>query len=268
MNEPTDRLTLEDVRDTRTAAPLIDSRRHDAVIFDMDGVVTDSASIHAAAWTELFNDFLAHRPAVPGEDHSPFTPDDYLRWVDGKPRTRGTVDFLAARGISLPPGDPSDAPDADTVYALSSRKDRLFLARIARDGVPVFDSTVALIHRLQAAGLGTAIFSASRNCAEVLRAAGVGDLFKVRVDGVVAEELGLAGKPDPDMLLEAARRLGANPDRTVVVEDAEAGVRAGHDGGFGLVIGVNRGGHAERLRESGADVAVEDLAEVQLHSEQ
>ncbi|WP_373283532.1 HAD family hydrolase, partial [Nocardia concava] len=154
---------------TRTT-PLLDSRRHDAVIFDMDGVVTDSASVHRAAWKEMFDDFLAHRAPAPGEELSPFTDDDYLRWVDGKPRYRGVTDFLAARGISLPPGDPSDAEDAGTVCALGNRKDRLFTERLARDGVPAFESTVALVRRLQAAGIGVAVFSASRNCAAVLTA--------------------------------------------------------------------------------------------------
>ncbi|MEC3957918.1 trehalose-phosphatase [Nocardia sp. CDC153] len=247
------------------AGPLIDSRRYDAVLFDMDGVVTDSASMHAAAWTELFDEFLALRPAAPGEDHTPFTPADYLRSVDGKPRYDGVRDFLAARGISLPEGDPSDPPGMETVCALGNRKDRLFLERVARDGVPVFDTTVDLVRALQAAGIGTAIFSASRNCAEVLSAAGVSELFPVRVDGLVAERLGLAGKPDPAMLLEAARRLGAAPERAVVVEDSEAGVQAGRTGGFGLVIGVNRGGHAEALRASGADVVVSDAREVRVN---
>ncbi|WP_330180141.1 trehalose-phosphatase [Nocardia sp. NBC_01503] len=248
------------------ATVLIDSRRHDAVIFDMDGVVTDSAAVHAAAWRQLFDEFLAAREPHAGEDHTPFTSDDYLRWVDGEPRYRGVADFLAARSISLPPGAPSDAEDAGTMCALGNRKDRLFLDRLARQGVPAFESTVALVRRLQAAGVGVAIFSASRNCAQVLRAAGIGDLFPVRVDGIVAEELGLAGKPDPAMLLEAARRLGVPAERTVVVEDAEAGVAAGRAGGFGLVIGVNRADHADRLYTRGADVVVDDLARVRLRS--
>ncbi|MGW4351896.1 trehalose-phosphatase [Nocardia sp. NPDC004582] len=246
------------------ATPLIDARRHDAVIFDMDGVVTDSASVHAAAWKDTFDDFLSHRSAVTGEDLSPFGADDYLTSVDGVPRYQGVANFLAARGISLPFGDPADAEDAGTVCALGNRKDRLFLERIARAGVPAFGATVALVRRLQAAGIGVAVFSASRNCAEVLRAAGIGDLFPVRVDGIVAEELGLAGKPDPAMLLEAARRLDAEPGRTIVVEDSEAGVAAGRAGGFGLVIGVDRGGHAARLAERGADVVIPDLARVGL----
>ncbi|MCX4092473.1 trehalose-phosphatase [Nocardia sp. alder85J] len=247
----------------RDMAPVtIDARRYDAVLFDMDGVVTDSASIHTAAWTELFDEFLARRAPAPGEDTTPFTGADYLRWVDGKPRYAGVHDFLAARGIALPWGDPQDSGDQLTVCALGNHKDRLFLDRVARDGVPVFESTVALVRRLQAAGLGTAVFSASRNSAEVLRAAGVGELFPVRVDGVVAEELALPGKPDPAMLLEAVRRLGVAPERAVVVEDSEAGVHAGRAGGFGLVIGVDRAGHATRLHTEGADVVVGDLADV------
>lgn len=258
--------TLGFVNESRKAVPVIDSRHHDAVILDMDGVVTDSAAVHAAAWTRMFDEFLAARPETAGEDHTPFTPDDYLRSVDGKPRYDGVADFLAARGISLPPGDASDGEDAGTVCALGNRKDRLFRELLERDGVPAFASTVALVRRLQTAGIGVAVFSASRNCAEVLKAAGIGDLFPVRVDGLVAEELGLAGKPDPAMLLEAARRLDADPGRTVVVEDAEAGVAAGRAGGFGLVIGVNRGDHAARLLERGADVVVDDLSDVRLRS--
>ncbi|MEU0504280.1 trehalose-phosphatase [Nocardia sp. NPDC005998] len=247
-------------------AQLIDARRYDAVIFDMDGVVTDSASMHAAAWTELFDDFLAARPAGPGQDHSPFTAADYQRFVDGKPRYSGVADFLAARGISLPWGDPSDPENADTVCGLGNRKDHLFRDRLAHSGVPVFKSTVTLVRELHDAGIGTAVFSASRNCAQVLTAAGIGDLFAVRVDGIVAESLGLPGKPDPAMLVEAARRLGAEPGRTVVVEDAEAGVTAGRRGGFALVIGIDRTGHADQLRSHGADVVVADLAEVRVRA--
>ncbi|MGF6885144.1 alpha,alpha-trehalase [Nocardia sp. GAS34] len=254
------------MHDQDVKGPIIDSRAFDAVIFDMDGVVTDSASIHAAAWTELFDTFLATRAPGRGEDLSPFTETDYERFVDGKARSDGVADFLAARGISLPHGELSDPADAVTACGLGNRKDRLFLRRVARDGVPAFESTVALVRGLRAAGLGTAVFSAGRNAAEVLAAARVGDLFAVRIDGVVAHELSLPGKPDPAMLLEAARRLGARPERTVVVEDAEAGVTAGRRGGFGLVIGVDRVGHADRLRAAGADEIVADLAQAQLRS--
>ncbi|WP_281180009.1 trehalose-phosphatase [Nocardia amamiensis] len=246
------------------AAPRIDSRHHDAVIFDMDGVVTDSASIHAAAWAELFDDFLTRRPAGAGQDRSPFTETDYLRYVDGKPRYQGVADFLAARGIALPWGTVSDRETAETVCGLGNRKDRLFLDRISRDGVRVFESTITLVRQLNAVGIRTGVFSASRHCAEVLAAADVTDLFTVRVDGIDAEELSLPGKPDPAMLLEAARRLDAEPDRTVVVEDAEAGVAAGRRGGFALVVGVDRHAHADRLLAHGADVVVDDLVGVPL----
>lgn len=255
---------LGDVGNGAPGTPQIDSRRHDAVIFDMDGVVTDSASMHAAAWTELFDDFLTRRPAGAGQDRSPFTETDYLRFVDGKPRYQGVADFLAARGITLPWGTASDSEAAVTVCGLGNRKDRLFLDRIARDGVRVFASTADLVRRLNAAGIGTGVFSASRHCAQVLTAAGVADLFAVRVDGNDAEALRLRGKPDPAMLVETVRRLAAEPDRTVVVEDAEAGVAAGRSGGFALVIGVDRNENADRLLTRGADVVVDDLCRVRL----
>ncbi|MFR9749648.1 trehalose-phosphatase [Nocardia sp. 004] len=245
-------------------APRIDARYHDAVIFDMDGVVTDSASIHAAAWAEMFDAFLSRAPAAAGQNRSPFTETDYLRYVDGKPRYRGVADFLAARGIALPWGHSTDPAESDTVCGLGNRKDHLFLDRIAHAGVRAFESTVMLIRRLNTAGIRTGVFSASRSCAQVLTAAGVADLFAVRVDGVIAAELGLAGKPDPAMLVEATRRLNAEPGRTVVVEDAEAGVAAGRNGGFALVIGVDRNANAARLRAQGADTVVDDLARVQV----
>jgi alpha,alpha-trehalase len=238
----------------------IDPRLHDAVIFDLDGVVTDTASIHAAAWTTMFNDFLERRPASDRENHAPFTEDDYRRLVDGKPRHDGVVDFLASRGISLPQGDPSHNTE-DTVYGLGNRKQQIFLDLLDA-GVPVFESTVVLVRRLAEAGVATAIYSSSRNCERVLKAAGLGDLFAVRVDGVVTDALGLPGKPDPAVLLEAARRLGAVPERSAIVEDADAGVEAGRKGGFALVIGVDRTGHADELLRCGADVVVDDLADV------
>jgi trehalose-phosphatase len=243
-----------------SASFTIDPRLHDAVIFDLDGVVTDTASIHAAAWAAMFNEFLARRPASELENLSPFTDDDYRHFVDGKPRHDGVTDFLASRGISLSLGDPSDNTQ-DTVWGLGNRKQRLFLEKLEA-GVPVFESTVGLVRTLAAAGVATAVYSSSRNCEHILNAAGLGDLFAVRVDGEVADALGLPGKPDPAVLLEADRRLGAAPERSVVVEDAEAGVEAGRSGGFAVVIGVDRTGNAEELLRCGADVVVPDLVEI------
>ncbi|HZN71820.1 MAG TPA: HAD-IA family hydrolase, partial [Micromonosporaceae bacterium] len=188
-----------------------------------------------------------------GEDLRPFTDEDYRRYVDGKPRYDGVRAFLASRGIVLP---------AEQVRTLGDRKDGYFSESLRRDGVRVFDGTVTLVRKLAVAGIGRAVISASRHCAEVLAVAGLTDLFEVRVDGVVAEELGLPGKPDPAVFLLAAHRLGVAPRRTVVVEDALAGVEAGRAGGFGLVIGVDRTGHAADLYEHGADRVVADLAEV------
>lgn len=243
-----------------TTMVTLDPRLHDAVLFDLDGVLTDTAPIHAAAWASLFNDFLEHRPASDGENHSPFTDDDYRHFVDGKSRYDGVADFLASRGISLPSGAPFDCT-YDTMCGLGNRKQQLFLERLDA-GVFVFDSTVALVRKLSEAGVATAVYSASRNCEQILKAAGVADLFSVRVDGVVADALALPGKPNPAVLLEAAHRLGAVPERIVVVEDAEAGVEAGRNGGFALVIGVDRTGHPDDLTGHGADVVVTDLADV------
>ena len=240
----------------------IDPRHIDAVLFDLDGVITDTATGHRAAWRELFDTYLAGRATSPAEDQSPFTDADYRHHIDGKPRYDGVRDFLTSRGITLPWGDPSDPPDAVTVCGLGNRKQILFAARTA-EGVPVFESTVALVRRLRDAGVRVAVFSASRNCEAILSAAGIAGLFEARVDGVVAAELGLAGKPEPGMLLEAARRLETRPGRTAVVEDSEAGVTAARAGGFGLVVGVDRSGaDADALLECGADAVVGDLAEV------
>lgn len=236
--------------------------RHRAVVFDLDGVITDTASVHADAWKQLFDEYLTRRPDRPDEDHSVFEQSDYLRHVDGRPRYDGVDALLRSRGIALPWGDPADPPGYDTVCGLGNLKNRYFAERLERHGVRVFDDGVDLVRRAQAQGLGTAVISASRNCRQVLDAAGFGALFPVRVDGSVAAELGLPGKPDPAVLLEAARRLGVGADSTVVVEDAEAGVTAGRRGGFALVIGVARGGNADALLAHGADVVVGRLDEV------
>lgn len=242
------------------AGPTLPLDRLDAVIFDMDGVATDTASVHTRAWKRLFDDFLSSRAG-----QAPFDPDaDYRRYVDGKPRSDGVRDFLASRGIHLPEGDADDPPDRETVRGLGNRKNGFFRAALAEEGAQPYPSTVALVRELRARGVGTAIISASRNMDEVLEAAGITGIFDARVDGVVAAELGLAGKPDPAVFIEAASRLGVPPDRAAVVEDALAGVEAGRRGGFGLVIGVDRTGHPDDLLRSGADVVVGDLGELQV----
>ena len=246
------------------AAVAIRAAETDAVVFDMDGVVTDTASVHAAAWKRLFDGYLAERARREGTDFVPFEDEDYIRDVDGKPRYDGVRSFLASRGIVLPEGDASDPVDAETVAGLGNRKDEYFLASLRRDGVRAYDTTVDFVRRLESAGLRTAVISASRNMTQVLSGAGLADLFAVRVDGIVADALHIPGKPDPAVFLEAARRLDVAPARTAVVEDALAGVAAGRAGGFRLVIGVDRSGHADALRRAGADVVVTDLAEVQV----
>jgi alpha,alpha-trehalase len=236
-------------------AVVISPDQYDGVIFDMDGVVTDTASVHAAAWRRMFDEFLGGRTAGSNEDVRRFTPDDYREYVDGKPRYDGVSAFMAARGIRI---------DPDTVRELGDRKDGYFHELIASDGVRAYGSTVALIQALSDCGIRTGVISASKNSVAVLAAAAVENLFDVRVDGIVMEGLGLPGKPDPAIFLEAARRLDVRPDRAVVVEDALAGVTAGRHGGFGLVIGVDRTGHPDELSSHGADVVVQDLAEVEM----
>jgi alpha,alpha-trehalase len=235
----------------------------DAVVFDMDGVVTKTAVVHAIAWKRLFDDYMEERSQSTGEDWRPFDVEvDYRQYVDGKSRYDGVRSFLASRGIILPEGTPDDAIDVDTVCGLGNRKNGYFLEELEQHGVGVFESTVRLVRILHGVGIGTAIISASKNMALVLGVGGVGDLFSVCVDGITAAEMGLPGKPDPAVFVEAARRLGATIERTVVVEDARAGVEAGRRGSFGLVIGVDRTGDAKGLLAAGADVVVSDLADV------
>lgn len=229
-----------------------------AAVFDLDGVVTDTASVHARAWTEIFDEFLGRPGREVSGDRRPFTHDDYLAYVDGRPRRDGVTAFLAARGI--------EADDAQ-VEALAVRKDARFRDLLDREGVRVFDSTVRLIGELRSRGVPSAIVSSSRNCAAVLEAAGLSDTFEVRVDGVDAALLGLPGKPDPAIFLEASRRLGVSPDHTLLVEDATSGVRAGRRGEYATVIGIDRGGHAQALWDAGADEVVSDLGEVVLQDD-
>ena len=235
----------------------------DAVIFDLDGVVTQTARVHAAAWKEMFDGFLRARGGDGDVDLFDQI-DEYRRYVDGKPRYDGVRSFLAARGLALPYGDPSDPPKRETICGLGNRKNRIFLKRLERDGVDVYGSTVRVIGELRRRGVKIGVVSASKNCSQVLAGAGLASLFDAQVDGIEAARLGLQGKPAPDTFLEAARRLSASPERAAVVEDAVAGVEAGHRGGFGLVIGVDRAGQATALREHGADLVVQDMDEVPL----
>ena len=241
----------------------ITSDRFDAVLFDLDGVLTSTAKIHSSCWKTMFDHFLRHRAAERKEPFQPFAIDtDYKRYVDGKLRYEGVRSFLASRDIALAEGTPEDPPTVETVCGLGNRKDELVKAAIEQGEVESYPGSVALVRRLRERGIRTAVVSSSNNCEQVLRAAGIFDLFELRVDGVVASKLGLPGKPAPDTFLEAARMLRVSPPRAVVVEDALAGVEAGRAGGFGLIVGVDREGSGDALRTAGADVVVTDLAEL------
>ena len=234
-----------------------------ACLFDLDGVLTRTATVHARAWKRMFDDFLRERSQRTGEPFRPFElPDDYDEHVDGLPRLDGVRRFLASRGIELPPGSASDPPGAETVHSLGERKNELVLELIQRDGVEPYEGSVRFVEAARDQGLRRAVVSASTNCRDVLVAAGIEQLFEVRVDGIVAERDGLAGKPAPDTFLAAARALGAEAAQAAVFEDALAGVEAGRAGAFGWVVGVDRSGEGEALRARGADIVVRDLAEL------
>jgi len=240
----------------------------DAILVDLDGVVTETAKIHAEVWKTMFDAYLGERAVRDGGTFEPFDAGhDYRKLVDGKPRYDGVASFLQSRGIDLPLGDESDPPEKETVCGLGNRKNRLFLDAIRQRGVKVYQTSIEFIERARSHGFKIAVVTASRNGREVLEAAGLGHLFDAKVDGVVAHERKLAGKPAPDTFLEAARRLGVSPGRAAVIEDAAAGVKAGKAGCFGLVIGVNRNGRSELLRANGADIVVSDLSELKLGTE-
>jgi beta-phosphoglucomutase family hydrolase len=232
-----------------------------ACLFDLDGVLTRTASVHAAAWKQMFDEYLADRAARTGEPFRPFEPTDYDRYVDGRPRLDGTREFLRSRTIELPEGAPSDPPGAETVYGLSNRKNNLVLALLATE-VEVYESSVHYVRAVRKAGLSTAVVSSSANAQAVLAAAGIADLFDTVVDGNVAQTQHLAGKPAPDTFRYAADVLGASPAEAAVFEDALAGVESGRAGGFARVVGVDRVGQADELLAHGADVVVQDLAEL------
>jgi beta-phosphoglucomutase family hydrolase len=234
-----------------------------ACLFDLDGVLTDTASVHAAAWKQMFDEYLRARAERTGEPFEPFdVKKDYGPYVDGKPRLDGTRGFLASRGITLPDGDPSDGPDAETVNGLATKKNALVNEKIHTVGVDVYPGSVRYLHAVREAGLATAVVSSSANAELVLQVAGLADLIDHRVDGVVAKERKLPGKPAPDTFLAAAADLGVSKEDAVVFEDALAGVQSGRAGGFGFVVGVDRLGQAQALREHGADVVVADLADL------
>jgi beta-phosphoglucomutase family hydrolase len=234
-----------------------------ACLFDLDGVLTDTASVHAAAWKQMFDEFLRARAEREGTPFRPFdVTSDYAAYVDGKPRLAGTESFLRSRGIELPEGGPGDAPDAETVYALATRKNALVQEKIVTVGVDVYPGSVRYLHAVKAAGLTTAVVSSSANAGQVLDVAGLAGLIDHRVDGITAKERGLPGKPAPDTFLAAAADLGVGKDEAVVFEDALAGVASGKAGGFGFVVGVDRLGQADALRAHGADIVVTDLAEL------
>jgi beta-phosphoglucomutase family hydrolase len=235
----------------------------DACLFDLDGVLTQTAKVHAKAWKAMFDAFLKEHAERTGEDFRPFDEvSDYDTYVDGKPREDGVRSFLASRNIELPEGSEQDPPEAETVDGLGNRKDHLFLQLIHTQGVEAYEGSVRYVHAARAATLKLAVVSSSKNCTEVLRAAGLDGLFDAQVDGNVTHARRLAGKPAPDTYLEAARMLDTAPAQGAVYEDALAGVEAGRAGRFGLVVGVDRVGQAAALREHGADVVVRDLAEL------
>ncbi|WP_392468539.1 HAD family hydrolase [Arsenicicoccus cauae] len=235
----------------------MDWTRYDAALFDLDGVITPTAIVHMRAWSEMFNAYLTSRGIA-----EPYTDEDYFAYVDGKPRYDGVRTFLASRGIMLPEGEPTDAPGTETVCGLGNGKNDAFRTVLERDGVEPYAGSVQLLDHLAAIGTKVAVVSSSQNARPVLTSAGLVDRFPVIVDGVVARQDRLAGKPAPDTFLDAAERLGVPRERAVVLEDAESGVAAGRAGGFGLVVGVDRGAGVDRLTASGADVVVSDLAEL------
>ncbi|MCK5310592.1 MAG: beta-phosphoglucomutase family hydrolase, partial [Desulfobacteraceae bacterium] len=245
-----------------TIKQIINPEFYDAVLFDLDGVVTRTADTHVSAWKKLFDEYLKKRSGT--DNYIPFDPkDDYTRYVDGKPRYKGIEAFIASRGIDIPYGSVDDDPDMETICGLGNRKNLFFSDLLKKEGVKVYESTVDLIRELRKNGFKTAIVSSSKNCSKVLKSANIKALFDTRVDGIVSESLGLTGKPEPDIFLQAASVLDVDVERCVVVEDALSGVEAGEKGGFGMVIGVNRKDQAKKLKQKGAHIVVDDLSEIE-----
>lgn len=241
---------------------MIDLDTYDAAILDMDGVITQSARAHFEAWKRMFDEYLRERAAREGGEFRPFTEEEYYRYVDGKPRYDGAQSFLESRGIEIPRGKPDDDPGEQTVCGLGNRKNELFLEHLDDHGADAWPHARAFVEEMKRRGKPVAVISSSRNAKAVLEGAGVIELFDAIVDGVVSDEMGLEGKPAPDIFLEAARRLHVSPEHSIVVEDARAGVEAGRAGGFGLVVGIDRSGENTGLADHGADIVVEDLSHI------
>ncbi|RLD69833.1 MAG: beta-phosphoglucomutase, partial [Bacteroidetes bacterium] len=239
--------------------------KFDAVIFDLDGVITKTALVHASSWKKMFDEYMHSREERFGDSFREFThAGDYLPYVDGKPRYKGVQSFLESRDIDIPFGDPSDDPDMETVCGLGNKKNIMFNKVLDEDGVEVYESSVEMLEGLKAAGVRIGVASSSKNCKPVLESAGLLHFFETRVDGVVSAEIGLQGKPEPDIFTTACDNLGVEYHRSVVVEDAVSGVQAGHKGNFGLTLGLAREDNIKELQVGGADIVVEDLAEIGL----
>lgn len=242
---------------------LINADKFDAVLFDLDGVLTPTEKIHSACWKRMFDEFLEQLAVETCEEYIPFDIErDYLQYVDGKPRYQGVRDFLKSRDIDLPDGTSDSPPDEKSICGLGNKKNELFNLAITREPVEFYESSIDFVKKLKKMGIKLAVVSSSRNCKQILLAAGIGHFFDLTIDGVFASNLKLRGKPMPDTFLEASKRLGVIPKRTVIVEDAISGVEAGRNGNFGLVIGIARKGNFNELKKSGADKVVNDLGEL------
>ena len=242
-------------------------KQFDAVIFDLDGVITKTAKVHGTAWKEMFDEYLRTREKRFNEPFIEFThKGGYLPYVDGKPRYKGVESFLESRGIDIPFGDPKDSSDMETVCGLGNAKNKFFHEVLEKEGAEVFESTVSFIHELINIGVKIGVASSSKNCKQILQSVNLIDLFETRVDGVVSAELGLMGKPEPDIFTTACDNLGVDYHRAVIVEDAVSGVQAGMKGGFGLILGLARENNVNELKVNGADIVVKDLSEIDINT--
>jgi len=246
---------------------MVTKQKFSGVIFDLDGVITDTASIHSQAWKNMFDSYLRFDAKQNKKPFIEFTHDsDYLKFVDGKPRYEGVSTFLVSRGINLPFGDPNGPPQMETLCGLGNKKNQLFLEIIKKGNIKIFDTTVNFITHLKVNGIQIGVASSSKNCKAVLESTNLLDLFDTRVDGVISVELGLKGKPNPDIFSTACDNIGVAYNRAVIVEDAVPGVQAGRNGKFGLVLGIAREGNADELKANGADMVIEDMGEISIQA--